>query len=57
MILVMDLNIKSSLHGLDMWIREANDNGIEPEIPLFVVGNKKDKSRSISEQEGFSWAN
>lgn len=48
-ILVMDLSLRSSLHGLDMWIREANENGVEPEVPLFVVGTKKDKNRSISE--------
>jgi GTPase SAR1 family protein len=38
-ILVYDVTNKKSLDGLDMWLREANDNGIEI-VPTFIIGNK-----------------
>lgn len=38
-VLVMDLANKSSMDGLDMWLREANEMGAE-NLPTFIVGNK-----------------
>lgn len=52
--LVFDLSAKKTLDTLDMWIREANDYGAA-NIPILVVGNKKDK-RTLTENEGSNWA-
>lgn len=45
----MDISLKESMHGLDMWIREAHENGIDESCIVYVVGNKKDKYRAVSE--------
>lgn len=55
-ILTLDVTLKRSLDGLDMWLREANEMRTQG-IPIIVVGNKKDSaSRSVSESDGYSWA-
>ena len=38
-ILVLDVSLKSSLDGLDMWLREANEMGAT-NLPTIVIGNK-----------------
>lgn len=37
--LVLDVTLKRSLDGLDMWLREANEMKTAG-IPIVVVGNK-----------------
>ncbi|EGR34368.1 Ras family protein, putative [Ichthyophthirius multifiliis] len=55
-ILIFDVGLKRSLDGLDLWLREANDCGVQG-LPTIVLGNKNDTSiRVVSEQEGFQWA-
>lgn len=41
MLLVFDVTRKQSFDGLDMWIREASNNG-GSRCPLLLVGNKMD---------------
>lgn len=38
-LLVFDMTLKSSLDGLDMWIREAQEFGAST-VPTFVIANK-----------------
>lgn len=56
-IFVFDLTLRRSLEGLDFWWKEIVDQGVK-DIPLFLVGNKKDltKNRIVGEQEALLWA-
>lgn len=39
LLLVFDLTSKRSFESLDMWVREASDQGAS-EIPIAIIGNK-----------------
>jgi DnaJ family protein C protein 27 len=54
-ILVYDVTSRSSFEALDGWLKEANKHGVG-EVPIIVCANKCDKMRTVTEQEGVSWA-
>ncbi|KAL4476807.1 hypothetical protein ABPG72_010644 [Tetrahymena utriculariae] len=55
-VLVLDVTLRRSLDGLDMWLREAHEMGVQG-IPTVVVGNKKDMPvRAVSENDAYNWA-
>lgn len=37
--LVLDVTLRRTLDGLDMWLREAHEMGVNS-IPTIVIGNK-----------------
>jgi len=56
-ILVYDVSIRETFEELDVWLAEATKFGVNPrDIPIVVCGNKIDKKRVISEDEGRQYA-
>ena len=57
LLLVFDVSMKQTFDGLDMWIREASNNG-GSRCPLLLVGNKLDQAnrRAVAKEEANQWA-
>ena len=57
-IIVYDVNNKKSFENLDTWLRDLRQH-TEPEIPIFIVGNKSDLERNVTTEEAkiFSQSN
>lgn len=57
MLLIYDVSSRESFDELDMWLAEAAKFGANiREIPIIVCGNKVDKRRVISEDDGRNFA-
>ncbi|KDO22856.1 hypothetical protein SPRG_11993, partial [Saprolegnia parasitica CBS 223.65] len=54
-ILLFDVSSRRSFEGLDAWLKEAAKFG-GGKFPCVVCGNKIDKIRVVSEDEGMAWA-
>ena len=46
---VFDLNNKKSFNNIKEWIRFFNDNANNIDIPKYLIGNKKDLEREVSQ--------
>ena len=57
-IIVYDVSNKKSFENLDTWLRDLRQH-TEPEIPIFIVGNKSDLERNVTTEEAkiFSQSN
>ena len=55
-LLVFDVSSKSSFEALDSWISEAQKFGLKEKAVVYVVANKTDMKRVVSERDGRSWA-
>jgi len=56
-ILIYDITNKETFKNLEFWINEIENNAIE-NIPIFLVGNKKDleQNREVQSEEGKRFA-
>ena len=56
-ILVFDVNDRKSFESLDMWLKEATDNGLKCSN-ITLCANKSDggKKRAVSEADGRKYA-
>ena len=49
-LVVYDVNKKETFDALDIWIKDIRDH-TEPDIPIFVAGNKCDLQRAVQTEE------
>lgn len=55
-VLVYDITNRESLTKLEAWLAELENYSDNPNIATIVVGNKVDKERVISREEGLKFA-
>ena len=49
-LLVYDINKKPTFESLDIWLKDLKQH-TEQDLPVFIVGNKNDLDRNITEEE------
>ena len=57
-VIVYDISSKKSYDGLDSWLKDLRQH-TEPDIPIFIVGNKSDLDRNVHTEDAkiFSTSN
>lgn len=55
-ILVYDVNQRQSFESISNWLEEVDHNTTNPDIILLLVGNKVDKQRQVTREEGLKFA-
>ena len=50
-IIIYDISDKKTFEGLDIWLKDLRQH-TEPDIPIFIVGNKNDLERKVTTEEG-----
>ena len=49
-LLVYDINKKPTFESLDIWLKDLKQH-TEQDLPVFIVGNKNDLDRNVTEEE------
>ena len=55
-VIVYDVSSKESFEGLELWIRDIQQH-TEPNLPIFIIGNKIDLEANVSEDDAQMFAN
>ena len=54
-ILVYDVSSEKSFEGLELWLRDIQQH-TEPDLPIFIIGNKCDLDKNVSEENAQNFA-
>ena len=49
-ILVYEINSKKTFEAIDIWLKDLRQH-TEPDIPVFIIGNKNDLERKVTTEE------
>ena len=54
-ILVYDVSSEKSFEGLELWLRDIQQH-TEPDLPIFIIGNKCDLDKNVSDENAQNFA-